>query len=96
MDVQFTNRGTGNARNLKIGSILFRTLSGTGTVSYNAALSPAVPITIGSLDAGFSVTERFYLDVPSTVTRFSITESGPVQDVIGTNYNFSTGQAVYP
>ncbi|HXJ17593.1 MAG TPA: PKD domain-containing protein, partial [Candidatus Polarisedimenticolia bacterium] len=96
VDVQFTNRGTGNARNLKIGSILFRTLSGTGTVSYNAALSPAVPITIGSLDAGFSVTERFYLDVPSTVTRFSITESGPVQDVIGTNYNFSTGQAVYP
>jgi hypothetical protein len=37
-----------------------------------------------------------YLNVPSAVTRLSITEAGPVQDVLGTNYNYSTTQAVFP
>ncbi len=46
---------------------------------------------------GISTTVRLFLGVPSTVRRFSVTEGGPVQDVLGTNYNFSTAQAVvYP
>ena len=72
------------------------TLSGTGTVIYNTALSPALPIVIGNLDVGKSVTTIVYLNVPSTVTRLSLTESGPVQDVVGTNYNYSTLEAVFP
>jgi hypothetical protein len=97
VDVRLTNTGTGNARNLKIGVINLRTLSGTGTVSYNSSLSPPLPVAVGNLDVGNSLTFRLFLGVPSTVTRFSVTEGGPVQDVLGTNYNFSTAQAVvYP
>ena len=96
VNVVLTNTGTGNARTLQIKTLTFRTLSGTGTVTYNVALSPAVPLTIGNLSVGALVTTKIYLNVPSTVTRMSITESGPVQDVLGTNYNYSTAEAVIP
>jgi hypothetical protein len=96
VDVSLTNTGTGNARNLKINSLVFRTLSGTGTVTYNSALSPSLPLTLGNLDVGATVTTRLYLNVPSTVLRLSVTESGPVQDVVGTNYNYSIGQSLIP
>jgi len=96
VDVRLTNTGTGNARNLKITIIKPRTLSGTGTVSYNSSLSPPLPVAVGNLDVGISATFRLFLGVPSTVTKFSVTEGGPVQDVLGTNYNYSTAQAVYP
>jgi beta-lactam-binding protein with PASTA domain len=94
--IVLTNTGTGNARNLKINTLVFRTLSGTGTITYNAALSPSLPLAIGNLDVGASVTTVIYVNVPSTVTRMSITESGPVQDVVGTSYNYSTAEAVIP
>jgi len=94
--VVLTNLGTGNARNLHINTLNLRALSGTGTVTYNTSLSPTLPIVIGNLDVGKSFTTTVYLNVPSTVTRLSITEAGPVQDVLGTNYNYSTSQAVFP
>jgi hypothetical protein len=97
VNVVLTNTGTGNARNLNIKTLTLRTLSGTGTVTYNTQLSPAVPMAvINNLDVGNKVVVRLYLNVPSTVTRISITESGPVQDVLGTNYNYSTAEAVIP
>ncbi|HKW99167.1 MAG TPA: PASTA domain-containing protein [Bryobacteraceae bacterium] len=97
VNVVLTNTGTGNARNLNIGTLTLRTLSGTGTVTYNTKLSPALPVlVINNLDVGNKVAVRFYLNVPSTVTRMSITESGPVQDVVGTHYNYSTAEAVIP
>ncbi len=96
VNVVLTNTGTGNARNLKINTLTFRTLSGTGAVTYNAALSPTLPLTIGKLDLGSPVTTRVYLNVPSTAARISITESGPVQNVSGTNYNYSTAESLVP
>jgi len=96
VDVVLTNTGTGNAQNLAIKTFTFRTLSGSGTVTYNTSLSPGLPIQLGNLAVGMKVTTRVYLNVPSTATRISITESGPVQDVIGTNYNYSTAQAFVP
>ena len=96
VDLQLTDTGTGHARNVKITQLPLKTLSGSGTVSYNTALSPALPLTIGSLDAGTSTTIRLYLNVPATVTKFSITENGTVQDVVGTTFNYSTGQGVIP
>ena len=95
-NVVLTNTGTGNARNLRINTLTFRALSGTGTITYNTSLSPALPIPIGNLDVGASITRRIYVNVPGTVTRLSITESGPVQDVLGTNYNYSTAEGVVP
>jgi hypothetical protein len=96
LDVRLTNSGTGHARNVKISQLALRVLSGSGTVSYLPALSGALPLSIGSLDVGASSTVRLYFSVPATVTRFSITETGAVNNVVGTLYSFSTAQSVIP
>jgi hypothetical protein len=95
-DVQITNNGTGNARAVRINQLPLRTLSGTGAVTYNAALSGALPLTLGSLDVGASTTVRLYFTVPPTVMRFSMTESGTLQDVAGTSYAYSQAQSLMP
>jgi len=96
VNLQLTNTGKGIGRNIKIKQVVPRTLSGTGTVTYNTTLSPGLPYTIGDLDVGASTTVGLYLNVPSMVTKFSITENGTVQDIVGTTLNYSTGQAVTP
>lgn len=96
VDIRFTNDGTGNAQNISLNRISLRTLSGSGTVTYNTMLSPALPYGVGNLDIGGTITVRLYFNVPFTVTRFSITETGALQNVIGTNYSFSIAQATYP
>lgn len=96
VDLRLTNTGDGHARNVRINVLAFRTLSGTGTVSYNTALSGALPLMVGSLDVGASNIVRLYLNLPSTVTRFSITEGGTLQNVAGTSFSFSTAQSVIP
>jgi hypothetical protein len=94
VDLQLTDTGTGIAQNIDIAQLLFRTLHGRGTVTYNATLSGALPVSTGLLGVGQNTSIRLYLNVPRTVSRFSIIESGTVQDGIGTNYNFSIEQAV--
>jgi hypothetical protein len=96
VDVRLANTGTGHARNLRIAQLPLRTLAGTGVVTLNTALSPGLPASLGSLDVGMATTVRLYLNVPSTVLRFSITESGPLTNVLGTAFTYSTGQAVQP
>jgi hypothetical protein len=93
VDLQFTNTGTGNARNLSPAQFTFRTLSGSGNVSMN---SPALPMLLGSLDVNASTTIRLLLIVPTTVGRFGIVENGTVNDVAGTGFTFSASQAVIP
>ena len=96
LDVTFRNAGTGHARNLVLKTAVPRALAGTGTVTFNASLSPVLPLALGDLNVGYSTTVRLYFNVPATVTRFSVTEGGPVQDVRGTLFNYSAGQAVIP
>ena len=96
VDLKLTNTGTGPAQNVRINSISLRTLSGTGVVTNYTSLSPALPLLVGNLAANTSAVTRFYFYVPPTVTRYSITESGNLQNTNGTNYNFSLGQAVIP
>lgn len=96
IDLRLTNTGTGHARNINLNQVILRTLSGSGTVTYNTSLSPALPSSVGNLDVGASTTIRLYVNVPSTVTRFSLTENGVVQDVAGTSVNYSIGQSVIP
>jgi hypothetical protein len=95
-DVKFTNSGNGLARTVRVNQITLRTLSGTGAVTYNPSLSPALPVSLGDLAPGTSTTVRIYLNVPATVTRFSITENGQYLRVNGATFNFSTSQAVFP
>lgn len=96
VNVVLTNTGTGNAESLRISSLTFRTLTGAGIVTCDAALSPSLPIAIGTLNVGAGATTKLYLNVPATATRISVTESGPVQDVNGTNYNYSTAESLIP
>ena len=70
-------------------------VGGTGAVTYNAVASPAPPIVVRSLDARTATTIRFYLNVPATVSRFSITETVQLQNVLGVNSASSTAQSVF-
>ncbi|MGH9814849.1 MAG: HYR domain-containing protein [Candidatus Acidiferrales bacterium] len=96
VDLRLSNTGSGHARSVQLARLTFRTLSGTGTVSYNSALSMALPAAVGALDAGASTTVRLFLHVPGTVTRFSISEGGTLDDVTGTTFSFAAGQMVIP
>lgn len=93
ISLQFTNSGLGNAPNATLNRIAFRTLSGSGVVTL---ANPAVPIQLGSLAAGESMTITLTLNLPFTVKEFSMTETGSLQDLTGNTYAFSIGQAVFP
>ncbi len=96
VDLSLANTGSGHARGVTIGTLTFRTLSGTGIVSYNAATSGPLPTSVGDLDTGASTTRRLSLNAPAAVTRFSITEGGTVRNAVGTTTGFSSGQSVIP
>jgi len=91
-DIQVTNIGTGVARNVTISALVFKTIAGTGSVTLNTALSPALPDNLGSLNVGGNVTVRLYLNVPAGVTLFMITDNGSVGDISGKTLLFSAGQ----
>lgn len=93
VDLQLTNTGTGNARNLHANQIIFKTLAGTNSVTLK---EPSVPLQVGNLDVGATTTVRLFLNVPSTVTRFGITETGALQNVLGTTLSYSISQSILP
>lgn len=90
VDLSFTNSGPGAALSTAINAITLRTLAGTGVITF----AGSYPIAVGSLAAGSSTTVRVLLNVPASVTRFSITESGNLTTGIGGNLTFSLSQAV--
>ena len=95
VNLTLTNRGTGHARSIRLTTIKFITLSGKGRVTYNPALSGALPLAVGSLDAGAtSAPLRLYLNVPGTVKHFSIIEGGTLENVIGTRLPLIAAQTV--
>jgi len=102
VNVQITNGGTGVADALTLTTITAKTLAGTGTVTYLGQTYPggsaALPINLGTLQVGslFTETIELFFSVPSTVARFSVTETGTVQDLRGNSYQWSTGQTVFP
>jgi hypothetical protein len=91
--VQISNTGTGIANNLTISTLTLKTVAGTGTVT---AISPSLPDNLHSLAAGASITVQFYVNVPSGVTRFLMTEIGTVNDASGNTYSFSGSQVITP
>jgi hypothetical protein len=76
LDVRFTNTGVGTARDMRLGSLTLRTLAGTGAVTFNSALSPALPFVTPNVDVGSFFTVRLTFNVPATVKRFSVAENG--------------------
>ena len=57
-------------------------------------LSPKLPITVGSLDAGRSTVQRVVVSLPRSVQQFWITEVGSLRDVTGTATAFFQTQVV--
>jgi uncharacterized repeat protein (TIGR01451 family) len=96
VDLILTNNGTGNARNIRINKTEFKVLIGSGSIS---RISPSLPIIIEALDVTAVTVRRLTLNLDGSVTRFSMTESGTVQDLSTPSpktYNFSISQAVMP
>jgi FG-GAP-like repeat/Abnormal spindle-like microcephaly-assoc'd, ASPM-SPD-2-Hydin/FG-GAP repeat len=91
--LQLIDRGTGAAGQVSINQIALRTLSGTGTVTLS---SPALPLSVGSLAIGASSNVTLTLNVPATVTKFSLTEKGTLQNMAGSTFSFALAETVYP
>jgi len=68
-----------------------RTLGGSGSVTL---ASPSLPLSVGAIALNASTNISLTLNVPSTVTRFSLTENGSLQDTSGSTYNFSAAELV--
>ncbi|MES1258609.1 MAG: hypothetical protein ABUS51_09265 [Acidobacteriota bacterium] len=98
VDLKLTNTGTGTASGVNFTAYLARTLNGSGTITpaTGPGLSPDLPIRLGALAPGGTTTLRITLNVPPTVTRFSLTESGSVASLAGTPYGFSLAQSIIP
>ena len=93
LSLQLTDTGSGPADNLIISAVPVRTVAGTGSATLT---SPALPQNLGGLAVGGSTTITLTFNVPPTVTRLAIGESGTVQDLNGARYSFSIGQSVKP
>jgi hypothetical protein len=91
--VQLSDAGPGTAAVTNITGLAMKTLSGNGTVTVK---SPQLPLKLGSMNVGSSATVTLLLSVPSTVTKFSITETGSVQDLLGRTFSFSNSQLIVP
>jgi hypothetical protein len=94
LDLQVKNTGTGPAYQISLSKFQFKVLAGSGTVTINAA--SVLPLVIPTIGIGNSVNTRLYVNVPGTVQRFSITESGSIEDASGSSYAVSMIQAVIP
>ena len=96
VDLRFTNSGPGTAHAFSISNLLFHSLMGSGTVTYNCTLAPTLPLDTPNVDVGSFFKIRLMLNVPPTVQRFSVTENGSVQDIDGGTYTFSQAQVLLP
>ncbi len=93
VDFSLGNTGKGTAGETLLTQITTRTLSGTGTVSY---VSPAIPVSVGNIAVGASITTRLFFNVPSTVSRFSFAVNGTTYDPFGVSSQFSGSASVIP
>jgi hypothetical protein len=96
VDLRVTNVGTGPAQTINLAAFSLRTLNGLGFVSYDAIRSGPLPIVVSSLDTTASQIVRVYLNVPTSVTRLSITVNGTVQNAVGIIGSFSASQTIIP
>jgi hypothetical protein len=87
-----TNTGTIEATSVEISQIALRAVAGSGSVSLSGA---SLPVPLGRLAVGASSTITLRLNVPTTVKKLSISESGVVQ-AGGSQYRFSLAQVIFP
>lgn len=90
VNLKVTNTGNATAANSQLTQVAVRTLTGTGT----AAPVTTMPLTLGDIAPAASVTKTLLLNVPATVQRISITETGTLQDVSTPLATFTASQMV--
>jgi hypothetical protein len=93
LSLQLTNTGFTAAQAVNINQITARALSGSGTVTL---ASPVLPAAVGPLGVGASTTVTLTLNVPTTVTRLSLTENGNLVDGASKSYSYSIAQTIIP
>jgi len=93
LTLKVQNSGAGDAHGVNIGQLLLRTLVGSGGATL---VSPALPITVGDLAAGASVDIPLVVDVPASVKKLSLTESGKLVTTGAPSAAFSSAQVFYP
>jgi von Willebrand factor A domain-containing protein 7 len=91
--LQVTDGGTGAAQQVWINQIALRTLSGMGPVTLSG---PPLPVSVGNLAIQGSTNVTLTLNVPATVTKFSLTEKGTLQNIAGGSFNFGVAEVMYP
>ncbi len=80
-----TNSGNSVARNVRVGAVSLRLLSGTGGISL---ISP-VPILAGPIPAGSSALIRLNVTMPATVKSFIASVNGTLETGTGRSASFS-------
>ena len=93
MDLEIANTGDGHARSVSLDLLTAIPLSGFGIPK---VVQPALPLSIGSLDAGAAKRVRVVLDVPRGVTAIALTEGGRLRNVRDTLALWLDGQKIVP
>jgi uncharacterized repeat protein (TIGR01451 family) len=96
VDLEWRNMGDGNSPLYSLSTLTFRTLTGSGTVTYSPQSLGPLPIEIPNFTAGGMAVGHLRLQVPATVKRFSITFAGTYTNVLGAVSTFSSTQTVIP
>jgi hypothetical protein len=93
VDLELSNTGTGNARQLSVDVILPVVTKGGGIPKL---VSPSVPLSLGALDVGGKVTVRVVIDVPNGAKELLITEGGRFANVLGGPGGYLEAQKFVP
>jgi hypothetical protein len=80
VDLEFSNTGDGNARQVNVDLVVVLPLKGVGLPKL---VSPELPIRIGDLNAGALRVVRVVISVPSGVKEVLISELGTFRDIKG-------------
>jgi len=94
VDLQLNDVGFSISLRTTLSQITPATLGGTGTVTYNSTLSPTLPIVVGNINRGSAFKIRLYFNVPSTVTKLMLTETGSMSSSAGTMLSYTQSQTL--
>jgi hypothetical protein len=101
VDLKFKNGGSGTAYSVTIDDLTFMTVTGSGTVTYNTTVDPALPRSVGNVAPETSVVVRLHLKSSTSfggegVNRFTITQTVKLQNAVGTTFTEIYTQVVIP
>ena len=91
--LKLTNTGNALAQGVRFTQIAVRTLTGTGAA---VVQSPVLPASVGDITVGSSASIPVTIQIPSTVSRISLTETGTLTDLSSASAAFTASQMLIP